>query len=300
MENKKVTVRVPATTANLGPGFDSFGCALALYNTVTVEQIGHTLVIEGCDSAYCNENNLVVQAYRAAVQRMGLEPEAGLKINICAQIPVARGLGSSAAMLAAGALAANALHGSRLSKAEVLEVCNVLEGHPDNLAPALYGGLTASMVEEGRPYTVQYNVHPSLNFVTVIPDFELSTRKARSVLPRQVSYADAVYNLSHAAVLARALELGETSLIACALKDKLHQPYRESLIAHYALAREEALRLGALAYCISGAGPTQLALVQGNAEAFAFWLAEALMHDAPGWKVLPLAVDAVGAVVTSE
>lgn len=297
LSDKMVTIRVPATTANIGPGFDSFGCALALYNTISVALEGDDLWIEGCDEAYCNEDNLVVVAYRAAMERMGLESEKALHITIDAQIPVCRGLGSSAALLVAGAMAASLLHEGRLSKNDLLEVCNTIEGHPDNIAPALYGGLTASMLEEGVPYTVRYDVHPSLKFVVIIPDFELSTHKARSVLPAQIPYKDAVYNLSHAAVLVRALELGDAPVICAALRDKLHQPYRSGLIAHYETARQAALERGALAYCISGAGPTQLALVNGNEEAFAFMLKEALMRTVPGWQVLPLAVDTQGAAV---
>ncbi len=296
MHTNTVTVRVPATTANIGPGFDSFGCALALYNTVTVTIEGDGLVIEGCPAQYAGPDNLVAVAYAAAMQYMGLETEAGLHITIAADIPVSRGLGSSAALLAAGAMAANRLHGARLTRRQLLAVCNRIEGHPDNLAPALYGGLTASMLEQGQPYTVGYAVHPSLGFAAVIPDFELSTHLARSVLPTQVPYADAVFNLSHAAVLARALEQGDAETIAAALQDRLHQPYRKQLIAHYTAAEAAAKKLGALSYCISGAGPTQLALVQGDTGAFAAAMQQALQAFAPGWRVLALPVDTVGAV----
>lgn len=295
MSQKKVTIRVPATTANIGPGFDSFGCALTLYNTITVALEGESLAIDGCPEAYRGADNLVAVAYRAAMQRMSLPCEDGLHISIDAQIPVSRGLGSSAALLAAGALAASALHGDLLDRRTLLEVCNAIEGHPDNLAPALYGGLTASMLENGKPYTVRYAVHPSLHFVAVIPDFELSTHKARGVLPQAVPYADAVYNVSHAAVLLRAIETGDAETVTAALQDKLHQPYRRDLIAHYEQAEAAARELGALAYCISGAGPTQLALVNGNEEAFAYMLREKLLRFAPGWQVLPLSVDASGA-----
>ena len=296
---KQVTVRVPATTANLGPGFDSLGCALALYNTVSIALEGDSLCIEGCEAAYRGPENLAAAAYRAAMQQMGLPCEEGLHIVIRADIPVSRGLGNSAALLAAGALAASALHGDGLDRRALLGLCTVLEGHPDNLAPALYGGLTASMLEEKTPYTVSYRVHPSLHFVALIPDFELSTRAARQVLPQQVSLADAVYNLSHTAVLARAMETGDAPTVAAALRDRLHQPYRIGLIAHYEAARKAALCCGALAYCVSGAGPTQLALVQGEAQPFADRLRAALPVELSGWQVLPLAVEPCGAQVLS-
>ena len=294
---KSVTVRVPATTANLGPGFDSFGCALALYNVITFTLEGNRLCFDGCDEEFCNEQNLAVQAYDAVCGRLGVPREAGLKISIRAAIPVSRGLGSSAALLAAGATAADVLHGGSLDRNELLTLCTAIEGHPDNLAPAFFGGLTASMLENGRPDTVRCPVHPEIGFVAVIPDFPLSTHIARSVLPQSVAYADAVYNLSHAVILMKALEQGNAALIARALRDRLHQPYREKLIPHYAEAKTAALRQGAISYCISGAGPTQLALVSGDARGFAARLQKEIAAFAPGWHVLALSVDNSGAVV---
>ncbi len=257
---KKITVRVPATTANIGPGFDSMGCALALYNTITCEMLPeYKLIVTGCPQQYRNDENLAVQGYRAVLGRLGLPPE-GLALDIRADIPVCRGLGSSAALIAGGAAAANLLHGSPLSPAELLEVTNAIEGHPDNLAPTIYGGLTASLVEDGIPRTVQLPLSPRLRWVAAIPDFELSTRMARNVLPAAVSFGDAVYNASHAAVLVGALADGDRELIAMALRDRLHQPYREKLIPEYNKVKAAAERCGAIAFCISGAGPTLLAL----------------------------------------
>ncbi len=304
MSFSKVTVRVPGTTANVGPGFDSFGCALGIYNTVSVAAEGEQLVIDGCDKKYAGPDNLVYQSYTAAMQRFGLPTEKSLHITIGGDIPVSRGLGSSAALLAAGAAAAAELHPEAAKQAAdaagislnglLLQICNPIEGHPDNLAPALFGGMTVSMVEQGVPYTVACPVHPSLNFVAVIPDFELSTHLAREVLPQSYSRADAVYNLSHGAVLLKALEQGNTALIGAALRDRLHQPYREQLIAHYDKAKQAALALGAISYCISGAGPTQLALVQGDGVQFAQRLNTAILGFTPGWQVQYLPIDTVG------
>ena len=183
----KITVRVPATTANIGPGFDSMGCALALYNYITCEVLpAGKLVITGCLEQYQNEENLAVQGYRAVLSRLGLLNE-GLSLNIRAEIPVCRGLGSSAALIAGGAAAANLLHGAFLSSAELLAVTNEIEGHPDNLAPAIYGGLTASLVEDGIPRTVRLPLSPTLRWVAAIPNFELSTHIARAVLPKKVA-----------------------------------------------------------------------------------------------------------------
>ena len=290
----KITVRVPATTANIGPGFDSMGCALALYNYITCEVLpAGKLVITGCPEPYQNEENLAVQGYRAVLSRLGL-PNEGLSLNIRAEIPVCRGLGSSAAMIAGGAAAANLLHGASLSSAELLAVTNEIEGHPDNLAPAIYGGLTASLVEDGIPRTVRLPLSPTLRWVAAIPDFELSTHMARAVLPKEVAFVDAVYNASHAAVLAGALGSGDRELIAMALRDRLHQPYRESLIPEYGKVKAAAEQCGAIAFCISGAGPTLLALT--DEASFAAQFAEKCKRLEHRWNIMELAVDTEGIV----
>lgn len=290
----KITVRVPATTANIGPGFDSMGCALALYNYITCKVLpAGKLVITGCPEPYQNEENLAVQGYRAVLSRLGL-PNEGLSLNIRAEIPVCRGLGSSAALIAGGAAAANLLHGSPLPPAELLEVTNEIEGHPDNLAPAIYGGLTASLVEDGKPRTVKLPLSPTLRWVAAIPDFELSTHLARAVLPKEVAFVDAVYNASHVAVLVGALGRGDRELIAMALRDRLHQPYRESLIPEYGKVKAAAEQCGAIAFCISGAGPTLLALT--DEASFAAQFAEKCKRLEHRWNIMELAVDTEGIV----
>lgn len=290
----KITVRVPATTANIGPGFDSMGCALALYNYITCEVLpAGKLVITGCPEPYQNEENLAVQGYRAVLSRLGL-PNEGLSLNIRAEIPVCRGLGSSAAMIAGGAAAANLLHGASLSSAELLAVTNEIEGHPDNLAPAIYGGLTASLVEDGIPRTVRLPLSPTLRWVAAIPNFELSTHIARAVLPKKVAFTDAVYNASHAAVLAGALGSDDRELIAMALRDRLHQPYREKLIPEYNKVKTAAEQCGAIAFCISGAGPTLLALT--DEASFAAQFAEKCKRLEHRWNIMELAVDTEGIV----
>ncbi len=290
----KITVRVPATTANIGPGFDSMGCALALYNYITCKVLpAGKLVITGCPEPYQNEENLAVQGYRAVLSRLGL-PNEGLSLNIRAEIPVCRGLGSSAALIAGGAAAANLLHGSPLPPAELLEVTNEIEGHPDNLAPAIYGGLTASLVEDGKPRTVKLPLSPTLRWVAAIPDFELSTHLARAVLPKEVAFVDAVYNASHVAVLVGALGRGDRELIAMALRDRLHQPYREKLIPEYNKVKTAAEQCGAIAFCISGAGPTLLALT--DEASFAAQFAEKCKRLEHRWNIMELAVDTEGIV----
>ncbi len=295
----KRTVRVPATTANLGPGFDSFGCALGLYNTYTFEAIPQGLEISGCAEKYCNARNLSVRAYQLTLQQAGV-PFTGLRMEMLeTQVPVSRGLGSSAAMIVAGVVAANAEAGYPFDNRKMLEIATQIEGHPDNLAPAFYGGLTASMMNDGIPDTVSYKMAEGLRFVVCIPTFELSTSKARKALPETYNRADAVFNLSHGAVLLKALENGDKPVITRALQDRIHQPYRYSLIPEYDTVRRLAFESGAIAFCLSGAGPTLLALTDDRN--FAGRLSARLRKETKkGWKVLSPEIDRQGAIITEE
>lgn len=290
----KVTVRVPATTANLGPGFDAFGCALSLYTDVTFEETDCGLEITGCDESYTGPDNLAYTAYCAVLSSLS-EELRGVKIHIDAQIPIGRGLGSSAALLVAGAIGANVLRGNKLSTQGLLNITNAMEGHPDNLAPAFFGGLTASMVDSGLPVTVSFPLHPDWEFLALIPDFEVSTNFARSVLPQQLPRADAVYNISHGAMVLKALELGDEKLLRTAMQDRLHQPYRKSLITDHD-AIEALVRTTGAAFCISGAGPTLLCITRNKA------LRQRLEEKLPAiteanWEILPLHVEFEGARV---
>lgn len=289
---KKVTIRVPATTANLGPGFDAFGCALSLYTDVTFEETEEGLQITGCDEAFTGPDNLAYTAYCAVLGSLSEEVK-GVKIHIDAQIPIGRGLGSSAALLVAGAMAANVLRGNRLSTQGLMNITNAMEGHPDNLAPAFFGGLTASMVDNGLPITVSFPLHPDWEILALIPEFELHTHFARSVLPTQIPRADAVYNLSHGAMVLKALELGDEKLLRNAMQDALHQPYRKKLIPDYD-AIEGLVRTSGAAFCLSGAGPTLLCITRNKK------LRETLEKRLDGitsakWEIRPLHVEFKGA-----
>ena len=291
---KKVTVRVPASTSNLGPGFDSFGCALTLYTDISFEEKEEGLCITGCDEAYAGKDNLAYVAYCAAMEAMG-EPLRGLRIHIDANIPVCRGLGSSAALLVAGAMGANALHGNKLSKEELLTITNVIEGHPDNLAPAIFGGLTASMVEDGIPATVGFPLHPDWKFLALVPDFELSTKLSRSVLPEKLNRSDAIYNISHALLLLKALETGDEELLRLSMRDKVHQPYRQGLITDFEQVQSLVAATGGC-LCISGAGPTLLCITKDDK--LASWLGQKLPAvTTASWQVLRLKAEPFGAQV---
>ena len=288
---EKVTVRVPATTANLGPGFDCFGCALTLYTDVTFEKIPSGFLITGCAPEYAGEDNLCYAAYRAVAVAMGVTAE-GVHIHIDADIPICRGLGSSAALLVAGAMGANALHGNLLTKEALLKVTNAIEGHPDNLAPALYGGLTASLVENGVPVTASFPLHRDWIFLALVPDFPLSTALARSVLPERVTRADAIVNISHVPMVLKAFETGDERLLSVALTDRLHQPYRRALIPDYGRIEETVRALGGC-FCLSGAGPTLLVITKDPG--LAGKLEERLKDTEKTWRILPLRASCQGA-----
>ena len=294
---KRVTIRVPATTANLGPGFDAFGCALSLYTDVTFEETEAGLEITGCDEAYAGPDNIAYTAYCAVLASLS-EEVRGVKIHIDSQIPICRGLGSSAALLVAGAMGANVLRGNRLSTQGLLNITNAMEGHPDNLAPALYGGLTASMVDNGLPVTVSFPLHPDWEFLALVPDFELSTSVARQALPTEYDRADAVYNISHGAMVLKALELGDEKLLHKAMQDRIHQPYRKKIIRDYEKI-EGLIRTTGAAFCLSGAGPTLLCITRNPG------LQEKLANKLDSiteakWTMLPLHVEFQGAKVIRE
>ncbi len=289
-----VTIRVPATTANLGPGFDAFGCALQLYTDVTFEETESGLEITGCDEEFTGPDNLAYVSYCAVLESLSEEVK-GVKIHIDAHIPICRGLGSSAALLVAGAMGANVLRGNRLSTQGLLNITNAMEGHPDNLAPAFFGGLTASMVDGGLPVTVSFPLHPDWEFLALIPDFDMPTVKARAVLPEQVSRADAIYNISHGAMVLKALELGDEKLLRNAMQDRLHQPYRKHMVADYE-AIEALVRTAGAAFCLSGAGPTLLCITRDKT------LKDKLAKKLPAvtqrnWEIMPLHVTFEGAKV---
>ena len=294
---KKVTIRVPATSANLGPGFDAFGCALELYTDVTFEETDEGLEITGCDEAFTGPDNLAYESYCAVLASMS-EEVRGVKIHIDSNIPICRGLGSSAALLVAGAMGANVLRGNRLSTQGLLNITNAMEGHPDNLAPAFYGGLTASMVDNGLPVSVSFPLHPDWEILALVPDFNLPTTKARAVLPQQVSRADAIYNISHGALVLKALELGDEKLLRHAMQDRLHQNYRKSLVQDYEAIEGVVRTLGA-GFCLSGAGPTLLCITRNKT------VKEKLAAKLPGitkanWEILPLHVEFQGAHILSQ
>ena len=226
----KIKVSVPATSANVGSGFDALGLAVTLYNTVTFED-SEVLEISASDGTRIprGESNLVYRSAKGLFEKVGKQIPP-LKITQTNPIPMARGLGSSSACIIAGLLGANRMLGDVLNTQELLTLATAIEGHPDNVAPALLGGLTSSVFEDGKVYSVKRNVDESLCFAAVVPDYKLLTEAARAALPKEVSHKDAVYNLSRAALVPAAFCEGRHDLLAIATEDKLHQQYRMPLM----------------------------------------------------------------------
>lgn len=305
-----VRVRVPATSANLGPGFDAFGLALGLYDDVVVRIADSGLKIdvagEGADEVARDERHLVVRAMRAAFDRLGGQPP-GLELVCANRIPHGRGLGSSAAAIAAGITAARALAVSPtpLSDDDVLRLATELEGHPDNVAACLRGGFTIAWMDHtseiddlgvdiGTAAVLRLDPAPLLCAVAFIPPKPLSTEVARGLLPRTVPHADAARNAGRAALLTAAVIQGRADLLLAATQDRLHQSYRAPAMAESA-SLIAVLRAGGYAAVVSGAGPTVLVLTQSHLvdEVSAFGEAA----TGPQWRAMPLTVDAAGAVV---
>ena len=256
----RLTVRAPASSANLGPGFDSLGLSLPLYTTLRVTPQAVTEVVplgEALASTPADESNYLYGAMRLVARAVGRElPPA--RVEIETEVPLARGLGSSAAALIAGIIAGNELLGQPLTQAELLELSAREEGHPDNVAPALLGGVVVATLDKLGTHYVRLDPPAHLGVTVLVPDFELSTSKARAVLPGEYSRADAVHALSHAALLAAALAQGRLDLLRHAMQDRIHQIWRAPLVPGLSDILEGAADHGALGAALSGAGPTVL------------------------------------------
>jgi homoserine kinase len=265
-----VTVRVPASATNLGPGFDVFGMALRLHNHIRLQEAepgaGCRVVVsgEGAGLLEPDERNLVCRAARRLFEVVG-QPFRPLRVEMQNHVPVSRGLGSSSTAIVGGLAAANALLGGPLDREALLLLAVEIEGHPDNVTPALLGGFQVTSLTEHGLLHLRLPAPEGLRAVVCIPEVEVSTRAARNVLPEQYSRADAVFNVGRAALLVSALTTGRTDLLRSAMEDRLHQPYRAPLIPGFAAALEGALAAGAVGACLSGSGSTLLALaVEGG------------------------------------
>jgi homoserine kinase len=262
------TICVPATTANLGSGFDCIGAALNLYNEFTftpIETESLVIAVRGLEAAKVNTDasNLVYQSFCKLYERINRSPPV-IQLEIKLAVPLARGLGSSATAIVGGLLGANALAGNPLTTAEIMDLAIELEGHPDNVVPALLGGCQLAATAANGWAVADIPWHSSIIPIIAIPNFELSTAAARSVLPTEYSRADAIFNTAHFGLLVRGLATGNPDWLTAALTDRIHQPYRQQLIRGYPDLDRAVIAAGGYGMVISGAGPTLLALSNIN------------------------------------
>lgn len=293
-----IKVKVPATTANMGPGFDSIGMALQMYNVVFAEEIEEGLEIiiqEGSPDIPTDRSNLIYKTICHFYKEIGKEVP-GIRIIQQDHIPHTRGLGSSAACIVAGLHIANALSQSFFSKEELVQMAAQLEGHPDNTTPALLGGMTIGAMNHEDMKYVKIKVAENIHFAVMIPDFTLSTEKARAALPEMISLKDGVFNMSRAALLAASMITGDMDNLEMAMQDRFHEPYRESLIPNMKDILEHAKKCGAKGTFLSGAGPTLMAVIK-NVVSFRKEMVSYLDGLDVDWQVQMLQADQSGAKV---
>ncbi|QGQ95409.1 homoserine kinase [Paenibacillus psychroresistens] len=263
MNQTKVCIKVPASTANLGPGFDCLGMALDIYAWIEMDFALKTKIIlhgEQMLGIPLDKSNLIYKVAQMVFAEAGVShPE--LEIAMYSEIPLTRGLGSSASAIIGGMVAANALIGNLLSQDKIFLMATQLEKHPDNVGASLFGGIVVASWDGVRADYIRIAPHERLEVLVAIPEFQLSTELARHALPKEVSMKDAVFNLSHSSLLVAALCSGNLEMIRHAMQDVLHQPYRAALVPGMEMILKEATDHGALGVALSGAGPTLLALV---------------------------------------
>lgn len=249
-------IRVEATSANVCVGFDVLGLALNLYNEFTFKEADDFSFV-GFETEFANKkNNLVYDSYIKVFEKLN-KKVIPVEIGFKGDIPVSRGLGSSSSLIVAGVFAANKILGNPLSKDECFDICANIEGHPDNVAPAIYGNLVASYKSNGKFVPIIYDVNKDLKFITVIPNYKLSTHEARGVLPHELSYADIINNTSRIVNIPKAFKDGDIDLLLDLFNDKLHEPYRAKLIKEYSYLKD-ICKKEELPFAISGSGSTML------------------------------------------
>ena len=302
VEEKMVRVRVPGTTANCGPGFDAIGIACNIYNELelTLKPEGELVITvagEGAANIPGDSRNIVWRSVQHLLRKARINCQ-GAHIKMQNNVPLSRGLGSSAAAIVAGLKAANEAIGGRFNNDELLAMATEIEGHPDNVAPAIFGGVTISVVQEdGQPACLSFIPEIPLKLIVAVPEFSLSTRSARSVLPQTVPFHDAVFNVSRASLLVAALCRGETRLLRQAFDDALHQPYRAALIPGMYEVFKAARAAGALGAALSGAGPCLIAFATKNADQIGEAMTAAFAKEQVKSRYLVLNIDSQGAQV---
>ena len=272
MKKKTISVHVPATTANLGPGFDCLALALNIWNHATFSLEGEGIKLhikgEGSGKLVDDKRNLIAKSFIKFFKAYNLSEPLGLVIECENNIPLGSGLGSSAAAVITGLIGANALLGNIATKVDILELANEIEGHPDNVTAAVFGGL--SIVVRDNDHFIHHIVDvPEINVAIAVPEFELPTQVSRSALPKAIPLSDVIFNLGRTALVVEALRTKNYEILKTAVDDRLHQPYRIKLLPGAANAMDNALKNGASAVALSGAGPSIIAFGEENISAIA-------------------------------
>ena len=293
-------VKVPASSANLGPGFDCMGVALGLYCETVFEEtdagIHINITKEGNSYVPQDENNLVIRSMKHLYSKAGKVLD-GVRININSDIPVTRGLGSSSAAIISGLVGANHMLGDKFSADELLYAAYEIEGHPDNVTPALLGGFTVSLCDNKKIVYSKTSVLPKIKFAAMMPDFYLSTRRSRALIPEYTRMKNATYNIARSSLLAAAFSKGDTDLFSVCLRDRIHQKYRFPHIRSGEYIIRAAKRFGASGGFISGAGPTIMCIVCSDYDEFEFRMNSLIKTNLPNWRLVMLDADNDGVVI---
>ena len=292
-------IKVPATSANIGAGFDTMGLAVSLYNIFEIEEISKGLEFEGFEKKFSNENNIVYTSMINLLNRVSYDIK-GFRIKLLKQdIPVTRGLGSSSSCIIAGLIAGNKILNNLFDNHEILKIATEIEGHPDNVAPALLGGFVVSIVENGMVYYNKIDLDRNLSFFACIPSFELSTQEAREALPKSYSVRDGVYNISRAALATSAFCTKKYHLLDVACSDTFHEPYRKKYIADYDNIKNILKDNEISCSFLSGAGPTIMGikeLIKSEEIIFEKLICDVKNLDTK-WSISELKADNIGAIV---
>ncbi|MCL1844255.1 MAG: homoserine kinase [Defluviitaleaceae bacterium] len=297
-----VKIKIPATTANMGAGFDCFGMALNMYNELTVQEAEEFSVEivqarEGTAKSHLTKDNLIYQTMARFYDEIG-RTIPNLKLTQNDKIPIARGLGSSSACIVAGLFAANELTQRPMNKDELAEMACRIEGHPDNVAPAVYGGFVVAVMEEDKFNFVKIKPSDELSFITFIPDFQVPTGKARRILPQEYSRADAIFNISRASLFIASMMSKNWDNLPVSVDDRIHQPYRGKLVPNMDVIFKHAKNIGAKGVFMSGAGPTIIAIaLRSEAQKFEKKMKSYLKELPNAWQTFVLDADYEGALI---
>lgn len=298
----KIKVRVPGSSANMGPGFDSLGLALSIYNYIEVEETekGLEIVISDAETKEflpTDEKNLVYKSMKYLFEKAGYTPK-GLKLTLTSEVPVTRGLGSSSACIIGGLVAANELSGKKFSPREIMTMATKIEGHSDNVCAAYLGGFTVSVFDKDEVFYYSHKIKGDLKCLVLIPDYAVTTQKARNTLPGYYPKRDVAFNISHAALLVASMVSGNYDNLLCAIDDRVHEPYRKIFIDGYQKLYNKLKSYGALGTFISGSGPTLASIIEADdADSFLEDILEYTDKAFPTWSVKLLDIDNEGAKI---